>query len=142
MPPKSVQSANVRTRRSGRAGHIFRIRWKRAQRKTPRKRLPRRPKLPRKRKRRTAKQRKANLKRRIRRDKVRVFGKRRKRRRKEFPKETPRIMEKGDKFFEDVLSTEQKKPEQAFPWTDEESFIAQLLDQGFSEREAYTLWFS
>lgn len=85
--------------------------------------------------------RKARLKQKIRRDKVRVFGTRRKRRAKEMPKDIvqPDISQVA---FEDQLADEQKKPEGAFPWTDETSFIEQMQLMGFSEREAYTLWFS
>jgi hypothetical protein len=70
-----------------------------------------------------------------------VFGKRRRRQKKEMPKAIvqPDI---GQVAFEDQLIEEQEKPEGAFAWTNEDEFIQQMELLGFSEREAYTLWFS
>ena len=48
----------------------------------------------------------------------------------------------GEVPFEEQLQLEQEKPEGAFAWTNEDEFIQQMELLGFSEREAYTLWFS
>ena len=48
----------------------------------------------------------------------------------------------GEIPFEVALMDEQEKPEGAFAWTNEDEFIQQMERMGFSEREAYTLWFS
>jgi hypothetical protein len=74
-----------------------------------------------------------------------VFGTTVKDRRRREPKEMPKSIvqpDVGEVAFEEQLIEEQEQPEGAFAWTNEDEFIAQMERLGFSEREAYTLWFS
>ncbi len=140
---------NVKAKKVKRAKPVRKRSRLKVSRKPPRKRIPRRkvrkrvskPKPVKRRKPTKAKRKRTNLKRRIRRDKERVFGQRRKRQ----PKEMPHAITQpdlGEIPFEVQLMDEQAKPEGAFAWTNEDEFIAQMERLGFSEREAYTLWFS
>ena len=68
----------------------------------------------------------------VRRDKIRVFG-------KKVPKR-----QKGEQDFEYEfrLEEERQRKEKRFKWTSQEEFIASLVNLGLTENEAYTHWFS
>lgn len=76
---------------------------------------------------------KQKIKRGVRRDKVRVFGSRVKRKRKVHPDTVT---------YEKFLQQKQQQEERKFDWTDEYEFVRQMMLLGFDEHEAYTLWFS
>src|SRR5690242_17927278 len=129
---KKKSLPRVKSRRKPRKPRIkAKPRRPRKRQRPPKKPVPkRRKRIPK------AKRKRANLKRRIRRDKVRVFGERRRRQPKEMPKAIVQP-DLGEVPFEEQLQQEQEKPEGAFAWTNEDEFIQQMELLGFSEREAY-----